>query len=104
MKQRGNLSGKKRRASQINVDMLQALSFELIDKSVELWRTYQDTEKSKGIKIHTAKAIHDMVIDAMRYHPDIKRLRQLQATIEEIETELAAARKVHRITQPDPAT
>jgi hypothetical protein len=36
---------------EISLDTLQRLSFELIAKSVQLWRSYRDDDKGKGTKI-----------------------------------------------------
>ena len=67
--------------------------FEIIIKCVELWRTYRDTKKSKGIKIKVARSIHSMIIDAMKMYPDIKDLQELKKMAQQVEKELAIARK-----------
>ena len=80
---------------EIKIETLQALNFELIGKAVQLWRTYRDDEKSKGIKISKAMEISDRIIAAMRYHPDITHLRELDKWREEAERLVDAARKIH---------
>jgi len=95
--------------TQISAETLQKLSFELIAKSMILWRTYSDTDQGKGAKIDKAMKIHQAVIDAMRFHPDIRELKQLHDMAEEVRQELEIARKIHRIpagtegAQPYPA-
>jgi hypothetical protein len=82
----------------MSLEKLQGASYELIAKCVLLWRTYQDTANMKGVKIDKAVKIHRMLIDAMRFHPDIKQLHVLSEMAGEVEKELAALRKVHPIT------
>lgn len=84
---------------EIKIETLQALSFELLAKSIQLWRTYRDDEKSKGIKISKGMEIHDRIIAAMRYHPDITHLRELDEWREEAERLVAAARKIHPLSE-----
>jgi hypothetical protein len=89
-----NLSDDTPKTPEVKLETLQALSFELIGKSVTLWRTYKEDDKSKGIKIERAYRIHQMVIDAIRFHPDIQHLRELDKYREEAEQIIANARKV----------
>ena len=72
---------------EIKLETLQTLSYELIDKSVTLWRTYKDTAQGKGKKLDKAPAIHKMIIEAMRFHPDIMELGKLH----DYEREVAVA-------------
>lgn len=81
----GNLSTPESKASEIKVETLWRLSFELIAKSMLLWRTYRDDEKSKGRKIAVAKQIFQMVMEAIRLHPDIQHLEELVTRQEELE-------------------
>jgi len=60
-------------ASENSIVFLQRVSFELITKSVELWRTYKETNQGKGQKIQLALRIHDMIYKAVQMHPDIKK-------------------------------
>jgi cytochrome oxidase Cu insertion factor (SCO1/SenC/PrrC family) len=90
--------------AEIKLETLQALSFELIGKSVQLWRTYDDSDKGKGQKIEKAARIHEMIIDAMRFHPDIKHLREIAQNLEEVEKELAVAGKIRPIATRSPGT
>lgn len=82
----------------INPETLQKLSIELINKCLELWRTYKDSKQAKGHKIQAAFGIHRMIIDALRYHPDIQQLKALHEKAQEVEEELAIIRKIHPIT------
>jgi hypothetical protein len=84
---------------EITIETLQNLSFELLAKAIQLWRTYRDDEKSKGIKISKAMEIHDRIIAAMRYHPDITHLRELDKFREEAEKLVDATRKIHPISE-----
>jgi hypothetical protein len=86
------------KSPEIKLETLQALSFELIGKAITLWRTYAEDRRGKGMKIQLATRIHEMVIQAMRFHPDIQTQRKYLEIAEEVERELAAARKVHSLT------
>jgi hypothetical protein len=88
-----NLSDEKPKAAELSPETLSTLSFELIAKSITLWRTYKENDKSKGIKIHTAAMIHRMVIDAMRYNRDIAELAKILKEYELIRNEYELARK-----------
>ena len=106
----GNLYAPALEETEITAKTLQKISFELIGKSVLLWRTYRDTDQCKGQKIHMATRMHQMIMDAIRFHPDIQRLAELEKVAEEVEQELAVARKIRRIlsgtrgTEPYPST
>jgi len=71
--------------AQITVEILQKISFELIAKSLKLWRTYSEDRRHKGRKIRTAALIHRMVIDAIRHDEDIQHLKQLHEALDELE-------------------
>ena len=87
--------------AEITVELLQRLSFELIAKSIELWRTFRETSHGKGRKLAYAVKIHQMVIDAIKVHPDIQDLAELHKTVEEVEAEyeLAKSRGLFQRTQ-----
>ena len=80
------------------LEILQGVSNELIGKVVVLWRTYSDTDQGKSAKIEKAAMIHRMVIDALRFEPDIRKIAELEKLGLEVREELDAARKVHPIS------
>jgi RecG-like helicase len=73
--------------------MLQRISFELIARAVKMWRTYKETDDSKARIIEQASRIHSMVIDAMRFHPDLKQLRELHEINQEVLKEYELAKR-----------
>jgi hypothetical protein len=78
---------------QIKLETLQKLSFELITKSMELWRTYRERGRGKKTKLRVAVEIHRMITDAMRVHPDIKHLKELTEFYEKVKVEYELAKK-----------
>ena len=85
-------------------ETLENISFELITKLLNAWRTpkkHSFTFKSKhqeaSWKFNAAIKLHSIIIDAMRFHPDLRRLAELHRVAEEVEQELAVARKIHPI-------
>ena len=86
---------------EISTEMLQGLSFELIARLVELWRKLDvSSSPGKGRKFSYGAMLHRMIIDAMRFHPDIARLKELSEMEEQVRIEIANARKVHGLTEP----
>jgi hypothetical protein len=86
------LTDKPAKASEISAEMLQALSFELIARLVELWRKLDvSNSQGKGRKFNWGSQLHRMIIDAMRFHPDIVELSKLH----EFEREVTAEYEAH---------
>ncbi|MGA8905205.1 MAG: hypothetical protein WB661_09385 [Candidatus Bathyarchaeia archaeon] len=89
---------------EITAQRLQALSFYLIVESLRIWKSYKEIGRSKATKINAAARIHDMITDAIRLHPDIQHLaeldemaEQLEKSSREIREELDALRKVRSL-------
>jgi hypothetical protein len=94
------MTDKNRKKPEISTELLQTLSFELIANLTELWRKLDiSSSPGKGRKFSWGSLLHRMIIDAMRYHPDIKRLKELAEYEDQVREEIANARKIHRITQ-----
>jgi len=72
------------KGAQITVETLQNICFELIAKSVKLWRTYSEDRRHKGRKIKTAALIHGMIINSIRVDRDIQHLKELHEAYEEL--------------------
>lgn len=92
------------KSSEITTKKLQALGFYLIVESLRIWKSYKEVGRSKATKINAAARIHDMITDAIRVHPDIKHLAELDAMADEllknqheIEEQIEAMRKVHSL-------
>ena len=81
------------KAAEITTETLQKLSFELIAKSMIIWRSLRETGHGKARKFAYAFKIHQMIIDAIRVHPDVQQLKELHEKMTEIEAEYRIARK-----------
>jgi hypothetical protein len=83
---------------EIKLETLQAVSFEIITQLTLLWRSLESvSSRGKGRKFKYGFTLHQLIIDAMRFHPDLRRLAELHRVAEEVEQELAVARKIHPI-------
>jgi hypothetical protein len=65
------------KSPEIKLETLQSISIELIGKLLLIWRAYKDTKENRVRLFDLGKKLHDMVIDAMRFHPDITNLSKL---------------------------
>jgi hypothetical protein len=77
--------------------LLQNLSFELIAKSLNLWRTYADDKRGKGEKIAKAALIHKMLMDAMKLHPDIVEIKEIREAYEELRAQNQTQRPLSNV-------
>jgi hypothetical protein len=98
---RGNHYGIDLGKAQFSLETLQKLSFEIIVASMRMWRTYQETDKSKGRKIAVGLSIHNALMNAMKLHPDIQQLAEIRKMADEIDNEYELAVKAG-IIKPRP--
>jgi len=73
------------KASEITAERLQEASFFLISECMRIWESYREVGRSKASKIASAAKIHDMITDALRLHPDLAKLKELERLAEELE-------------------
>jgi hypothetical protein len=83
---------------------LQDLYFYRIMYADKLIDSYQDSDKTKGIKLNFILRLCDTIERAIKIQPDIERLNELVKRLEQIEQEYELARKsgllTERVTKP----
>lgn len=83
----------KTREQLIKLEELIDYSFEIVQKSMTLWRKYKDTDRARSQKIRVGIDIHKMIIEAMRINPDMRSVKELSKQFDEVKTELDLAKR-----------
>lgn len=87
------------KATSFNLQEAQNLYFYWIRYADKLVSSYQDSDKTKGVKLNAIFRLCETIRDAMKVHPDIQHLHELVERLEAIETEYNIARKSGLLTQ-----
>jgi len=87
---------------EISTETLQAISFELISKLLGLWRKPEAEFKNErdrvDWKFRQGERLQGMIMNALRYHPDIVQAEKYMKMADEMAMELATLRKIHAVT------
>ena len=67
-----------------SVQTLWNIGLETIAKSLTLWRTYKDDDRSKAKKISFGLKIARVVMEMLDRHPDVKAVREAREKMREL--------------------